>query len=560
MARAETYLEQYDQHRNARRFWEPVWQEIAEFIQPRKSNITFTRTPGQTQTERLFDSTAIHANEMLAASMQGSLTSGTTRWAGLRIRGLEFAADHEISILLEKCADAMYDEMRQSNHASETHELYQDVSCFGIGGLFVDEDTPTLGREGGNTLRHQALHPGEYCIEENAKGYVDTVYREFELSARAAVAKWGTKVSAKVTSAVTKDPTQKFKFLHVVHPSDDPGPAPYVKSRRVYYPFKSCYIDVDGRKTMEEGGYYEWPFMTPRWSKTSGEVYGRGPGFTALPDIKTLNKAVELKLRALALRIQPPLKVRDAGIIGTVKLQPAGITHVRDMEAVQILDLGGDFKVSEVEEEKLRGSIRRIFFSDQLQLQEGPQMTAYEVQVRYELMQRILGPTLGRLEVEFLNPYIERVFWIMLRRSKPDSPFRQLAATLKQMGLSLDVEYEGPLARAQRLQESVAVQRFFQIVLPISEAQPDVFDLVNIDEAVKLHANAVGVPTRILNSDQVVAGIREAKKQAREQQAQQEQMMNMAKAGGGVAPLLKVLSEAGTVPPSAPTAQGAVNA
>ena len=38
----------------------------------------------------------------------------------------------------------------------------------------------------------------------------------------------------------------------------------------------------------------------------------------------------------------------------------------------------------------VRASVRRIFFSDQLELNEGPQMTATEVQVRYELMQRLL--------------------------------------------------------------------------------------------------------------------------------------------------------------------------
>ena len=42
-------------------------------------------------------------------------------------------------------------------------------------------------------------------------------------------------------------------------------------------------------------------------------------------------------------------------------------------------------------------------------------MTATEVQVRYELMQRLLGPTLGRFQSEFLNPLIERVFGIMFR-------------------------------------------------------------------------------------------------------------------------------------------------
>ncbi|MGH6691584.1 MAG: portal protein, partial [Gammaproteobacteria bacterium] len=297
-------------------------------------------------------------------------------------------------------------------------------------------------------------------------------------------------------------------------------------------------------KIMSEGGYYEPPFMTPRWSKRSGEVYGWGPGHTALPDIKTLNKAKELYLRGLALKIQPPIKVRDQGVVGTVKLQPAGLTHVRDMEAVQALDLGvvraGEF---EIDTSKLQQDIRRIFFSDQLQLQEGPQMTAYEVQVRYELMQRILGPTLGRVEVELLNPYIERVFFMRMRRSAQDSPYRRIAEWCRANGVQLDVEYEGPLAKAQRLQESVAIQRFFQIVLPLGEANPDIFDLINLEEAIKVHAISTGVPTKILNDEDTVAAIREGKKQAREQEAKVKEMETMAGAVGKVSPLLDALQK-----------------
>lgn len=554
-SQADEYLERWEQHRNHRRYWEPVWQELAEFIQPRKSNITYTRTPGRQQTERLFDSTAIHANEMLAASMQGALTSSATRWFSLRIRGVELDKDHAVALLLEQCASEMYDTIRQSNHAAEIHELYQDISCFGIGGVFVEDKDPSPGTLHGG-IRHTALHPGEYCIEENAEGYVDTVYREFELSARAAVKRWKNNVGSKVEAALENDATQKFKFLQVVFPSDDPRP---LNPKKEPYTFLSVYIDIASKKLMEQGGYYEFPFMVPRWSKTSGEVYGRGPGFTALPDIKTLNKAVELKLRALALAIQPPIKSRDEGVIGTVKLQPAGVTHVRDMDAVEVLDLGGRFDVAEIEEDKLRGAIRRIFYSDQLQLQEGPQMTAYEVQVRYELMQRILGPTLGRLEVELLNPYIERVFFSTLRHSKPDSPFRAVAEWCRQNGFQLDIEYEGPLARAQRLQESVAVQRFFNIVLPLSAANPDVLDLVNLDETVRLHAISTGVPMRILNTPEQVQALRDGRKQAREQQSEVETMDKMAGAAGKAAPILEALNaaQAQGILPASGAVQGA---
>ena len=37
---------------------------------------------------------------------------------------------------------------------------------------------------------------------------------------------------------------------------------------------------------LEEGGFDEFPYMVPRWSKVAGEIYGRSPSMTSLPDIK----------------------------------------------------------------------------------------------------------------------------------------------------------------------------------------------------------------------------------------------------------------------------------
>ncbi len=49
--------------------WKSVWQELADFITPNKAGVIFESSPGAKTTEELFDSTAINANELLAASM-----------------------------------------------------------------------------------------------------------------------------------------------------------------------------------------------------------------------------------------------------------------------------------------------------------------------------------------------------------------------------------------------------------------------------------------------------------------------------------------------------------
>ena len=318
-------------------------------------------------------------------------------------------------------------------------------------------------------------------------------------------------------------------------------------------PYASMTVDVTGRCLVRTSGYHEKPFMVPRWNKRSGELYGYGPGSVALGDIKTLNKAVELKLKAWAKAVDPPMKARHEAMVSPdVQLQNGGVTYVRDMDAIAALtELSGRLDLADMEEEKVRQAIRRMFYSDQLQLQEGPQMTAYEVQVRYELMQRILGPTLGRLIVEFLNPYIERVFWIRLRASAKDSPYRRVEDWCRQMGVVLDIEYEGPLAKAQRLQESIAMQRYLQILLPVSQVHPDVLDIVDWDAVARLQAISIGVPAGIIKAPEAVAEIRAARVAAQEEQAKLNQAEQLAGAAGGIAPLVKALGDQGGIPQGA---------
>lgn len=540
-SKVDEVLEQFDAHKQYRANWEPQWRELATFVQPSRSDVLYMRTPGHNQTERLFDSTAIQSNVLLAASMQGSLTSDAVLWFGLAIRDVELGKDHALRKLLDQCSTEMYADVQQSNFASESAELYRDLGWAGLGGLFADE-LPN------GSINHISLHPGEYCIDEDAEGYVDSCWRSFQLTARAAVARWASKSSEALVKKAQKTPGARLEFVHYVGPNGYNG-------RDKKSPWIECYIDVENKALLQEGGYPEFPFMFPRWSKTGSGIYGSGPGHTALADIKTLNKAVEMKLRAWALMVNPPMIVRDEGVVGTVKLAPFGLTHVRDMEAIKPLwEVGGRLDVANLEEDKLRAAIRRAYYADQLQMQEGPQMTAYEVQVRFELMQRVLGPTLGRLKVEWLNPYVSRQFWSKLRRSKKDSPFRQVAEIVKKLGKALDVEYESPLARAQRLQESVAVQRFFQIAIPLNEINPEVMDKVNFDEVMDLHAFATGVPARIMNDEQKVTEIRAGRQKAQEEQAkanQQQQTMDTLAKGAGAAKALADASSANIVPPMA---------
>ena len=543
-----TLLGQYDRLYTAQNNWREIWQELADYIIPRKTGFTSKVTPGTKTTTKLFDSAAIHANELLAASMNGTLTSQSIQWYNLAIGGLDLEKDNEANKWLELCAREMTRAFRQSNFYSEVHEVYLDLGALSTGCIYTEERD--LGYSTFNGFLFKALGLNEYVIDEDYEGRVNTLFRKIELSAQAALSKWGNKAGEKVVKAYNDNkPDEIFEFLHGVFPREKRDRR---SKRSINKPFASYYLSVKEKKIVEEGGYDEFPFAVPRWLKSSGEKYGRGPGMTALPDIRTLNKAKEFGLKAWAKAIDPPVKQLDDGVVGSTRLVAGGVTIVRDMNALEALKLDSRFDIASIKEEELRKSIREIFYSDQLQLQEGPQMTATEVYVRYELMQRLLGPTLGRLESEFLNPIIERCFNMMLRSGAFPRPPQSIVEFAKRKHGFIDIEYEGPLARAQRSQELMAIQKFNDTMAPMANVNPEVLDIIDTDAVARKVATVAGVPSDCVRSEAAVQVIRNKRNEEIAKKAQLEEISSMADAAGKAAPVLQMVGQ-GNVPASGGT-------
>ena len=493
--------------------WESHWQEILDYVMPRKAEITFLRSRGEKRTEVLFDSTAITANNLLAASLQGTLTSPSLPWFSLKLRDDDANKIRDIQIWLEDTARRMYAVFNESNFNTEVHEMYLDLCSVGTSAIFVEEANEGFLQGG---LHFNTLHIAEYFIQENSTGRVDTLYRKYKMTARQAVQEFGEdNVGTKIKEALKAKPDTQFNFIHAVEPTADYERATGKAKTKLL--FHSCHVCFEDKMVVRTGGYNEFPYLVPRWSKATGEIFGRSPSYNALPDIKTLNKAVEIGLKAWAKAIDPPLLVTDDGVIGRVRMTPAGITVVRSDTAIKPLQIGSNWQITDLKENQLRTAIRQAYYSDQLQLQEGPQMTATEVQVRYELMQRLLGPTLGRFQTEFLNPLIERVFGIMMRADA------LMPRPSEMEGRNMDIEYVGPLARSQRMEEAIAVERLYQLAMQVVQVDPTVMDVINHEQAIRMRATLLGVPKTVLRGEDEVAEIRE-QRAAAQQQAQEQAM------------------------------------
>jgi hypothetical protein len=136
-------------------------------------------------------------------------------------------------------------------------------------------------------------------------------------------------------------------------------------------------------------------------------------------------------------------------------------------------------------------------------------MTAEEVRTRQEMMIKLLGPTLGRIETEFLNPFIQRVFNMMLRDQAIEPPPKEVIDAIASSRGQIDIEYTGPLAKGQRIQEVYAIERIYQFITPIAAVNPGVLDVLDHDENLRAAADVLGVPVKGIRTAKQVTALRE---------------------------------------------------
>ena len=518
--------------------WESNWQELTNLVLPNEADFNTERSRGGKRTTHVYDSTGIHANEMLAAGLHGMLTNPASNWFSLRIKDDQnnLADSSEAKQWLEDTTNVILSEIAAPSVAfsSHIHEYYLSLCSIGTACIFIGDP---VNREG---VSFRAIHIEEIFIAENADGIIDTVFRSFEMTVRQIVQKWGEKsLSPRIAKMYEKkDYDKQVQLLHCVYPREDMDKG---KKAATMLPVASVYIDEKDKHVLAEGGFNEMPYMVSRWSKAVGEVFGRSPAMTALPDIKMLQEIMKTTIKAAQKVVDPPLLVPDDGVLGPVRTIPGGLNYYRASSGARIepLQTGANIGLSFEMMNDLRERIRTMFFLDQLQFQGAPRMTATEVVERTERTLRLLGPTLGRLQSEFLGPMIERIYGVLSRAERLPEPPESIAEQ------ELKIEYVSPLARAQRQSETQGIMRTLEFIGPIAGMDPQAAQVVKGADTVRHIAELNGVPPMLLKSDEEL--LAEAKAQQEAQAAQQQMMqgaevMDMMQKGANVA---KTAGEAG---------------
>lgn len=498
-------IARFESLQGQRENWQNHFQELADYMLPRKADIVRKRTRGEKRMEQIFDGTALQAVDLLSASLHGMLTSGATPWFHLALKDPDIGRDSQVQEWLETTSLRMMKAFNQSNFETEIHEMYVDLVVFGTGCMFVEMD--------GNQLRFSTRHISEFHISESQYGLVDTVFRKYKVPARQAVMRFGyDNVTEYIRKKYDKKPDDEVELLHAVLPRYERD---VTKEDKLNMPFASVYICMESKMPLSIGGFQEFPYIVPRFLKATGETMGRSPAMVALPDVKMLNLMSKTIIQAAQKQIDPPLLVPDDGFILPIRTNPGGLNFFRagSRDTITPLNVGANIPIGLQMEEQRRLAIRSAFYVDQLLSGGAPNMTATEVIQRQEERMRVIGPVLGRLMNEMLRPLIERTFALMLRNDMLD-----VAPEILQ-GRDVDIEYVSPLARAQKSSSLNNTMKALEILMPLSQSLP-VGDHVDPDGLVRHITEALGVPKTVLNSEEEIA---QQRQQRAEQQAQMQE-------------------------------------
>jgi len=527
-------LKQLGQLENYRKTWENHWQEIGDYIIPRKADVTTSRTPGDKRMEKIYDATAIHAAELLSASLHGMLTNPSSKWFDLQYQDDALNTEDESKEYLEGQVEVMYKAYQRSNFAEQIHELYHDLVTFGTAVMMIEDV------EG--EIRFSTRHISECYLSEDEWGRVDTVFRRFKMSLRAMAKKFGEdKLSEKRKGELEKEPYKEVDVVHVVMPRDD---AAYGKKDAINKPWKSCYICPDSKTILRESGFDEFPYVCPRMFKASHELsYGRSVSMVALPDVKMLNAMSETTIKAAQKQVDPPLMVPDDGFMLPVRTKPSGLNFYRagTRDRIEPLQIGAQNPLGLNIEEQRRNHIRSCFYVDQLMMAQGPQKTATEVLALTEEKMRILSPLLGRLTAELLNPMTNRVYNILSRRGKFAEPPMMLE------GGDVDVEYVSPIAKAQRRSDIQSIMQMFELLSPLASINAGIFDHFDFDGLIRHILKTLAIPATITKGEGQVAEDRENAQMQQQQAQEMAEVTQISEAMGSAAPMAKVLQQEGAL-------------
>lgn len=524
-SRAEQLITFASRLKGDRANFETYWQTLHDYFYIEAEDVSAMYLSGnELNANYLWDSTTLEAGDVLASGFMNYLTPPTSKWFALKSKNQGLADNKNVQAYLEDVAAEVHYTLNRSNFYNQIISSYKSSGVYGTSAMIEEEDIEDVAR-------FYSLPIKQICMVEDGRGRVSEYFIEFEYTASQAASRWGREaLSDKMKKELDPDNRKETKHPFLLYIANRYRRDIRSTSKK-NLPIEASWIDVEGKKIIEEGGYNEFPAMCHRFDKRPFIPWGFSPAMKALPFARILNAAAKTNLRAMMKHTDPPIAMPHNAFILPFDANPRAVNYYnkKNMEAKDIFPFGnfGDVNAGMNSIEYYSQKVKALMYNDVFLAFDNitKQMNNPEVMERINEKMSMLGPAVGRYISEMLNPVVIRTIGILFRAGKLPPPPDELIE---------DPDYEidciSQLAQSQRRSELNSLTTGLTLVGQIATMMPDVLDGVNPDKTRDEIWSILGSPVKVLRSDDEIAEIRT---QRNNTQAQ-AQAMAMTQAGADV--------------------------
>ncbi len=244
------------------------------------------------------------------------------------------------------------------------------------------------------------------------------------------------------------------------------------------------------------------PWITPRYYRLPGQVYGWGPAMMSMATTKTLNKAVELTLRTAALNMAGIFTRVDDGVFNpdTARIEPGAFWTVARNggptgPSIQRLPPGGDPQLSNLVLQDLRAQVHLNMNDQQLPPTTGQARAAAEIIERVRRGVQDHAGAFGRLCHECVVPAWKRVEEILEKKGILQTNLR--AGTLltklrvvSPLGAMFEATQAANYMQWAQAAEAIGGPGSIHMISPVNSALSEI-------------GRALGLPARWVHSESV---------------------------------------------------------
>jgi hypothetical protein len=503
---------------SSRAAWQTLYDEAYEFAIPYRRPAD-RDAPGANRVDRLFDSTAIASTFRSSGQLQQDLFPPGQPFFKLRAgpvlrKGLAPDAVKKIDDQLQQMSDVLQ-AFCGSEWDEATQEMCVDLQA-GTGCLLTlegDDDRP---------IRDMCIPFDECAIEVDAYGKVIALF-------------WNTKITRRQIKLAFPDGYFPPDFKQKEQSQADETMILHQDWAQEGKQWRFiAYID-GCEKPIKEDMLNTKPFVAPRYYRVPGEAYGRGPILLALPTIKTLNKAVELTLKAAAIEMMGLWGYRPGGAFNpdTVRFAPGAFWPmtatggIMGPDVMRLNAAAGKIDVANLITQEMRQQVQIMLHDDRVPEKGKTPVSATEIMARLKRISETYLGAFGRLVNEIIPDMVRRRIDILYRRGL-------LQTNLKIDELLLQIDVISPMAAALKANTLSVITDYIQLVIGLRGPQAAEL-IIKLNDALEYIGKEMGVPSPLMLSKterkQLEQQLAEAAAAAAQAQTQQQMAVEQAKAG-----------------------------